>query len=468
MLHFPVFLDLKGRVALVLGTGEVAERKAAILRQAGAEIRFAPGFTPELLDGCAIAIGADAPEPELSPWPRPAAPGLPVNVVDKPALCTALMRAIIDRDPMTIAISTGGAAPVLARQVRQRIEAVLPMGLGRVAALADRFKSAVRRRLPDLVARRRFLDTALSGPAADLAMAGRDAEADRAFTHALEGADTAPPGIVHLVGAGPGAGADDPAGLRLLGEADVIVHDRLGTEDGARARPPRRPAHLRRQVPRQPLPAAGGDQRRLLVRLARAGKRVVRLKGGDPLIFGRGGEEAEALAAAGIACEVVPGVTAALACAAGAGIPSPTAIAPAPSPSSPVTGATARWMSPAWCGRARRWRSTWASPCCARSATGWWTQGLDPTTPAAVVERGGTTQQRVLRGTLERSPPRRRPGSRAARPCCWWARRWAAAPMPGRRRRWRRNGAKRSARTSRHHTTPPPTIPPPHPRHARA
>ncbi|TCZ63669.1 siroheme synthase CysG [Roseicella aquatilis] len=402
MLQFPVFLDLQGRTALVLGTGEVAERKAAILRQAGAEIRFAAHFAPDLLEGCAIAIGADAEEPELRALAEACrARGIPVNVVDKPELCTALMPAIIDREPMTIAISTGGAAPVLARQVRQRIEAAVPPGIGRVAALADRFKAAVRRRLPDLVARRRFLDTALAGPAADLAMAGRDAEADAAFTRALEAADARPPGIVHLVGAGPGAGdLLTIRALRLLGEADVIVHDRLGTEevlDWARRDAERifvgksRANHCLRQE----------EINALLVRLAREGKRVVRLKGGDPLVFGRGGEEAEALAVAGIPCEVVPGVTAALACAAGAGIP--LTHREAARAVTFVTGhrrdgqvdvsglvrpgqTLAIYMGLAMLPQIR---------------DGLVADGLDPATPAAVVERGGTARQRVLRGTLE-------------------------------------------------------------------
>jgi uroporphyrin-III C-methyltransferase/precorrin-2 dehydrogenase/sirohydrochlorin ferrochelatase len=402
MLHFPVFLDLKGRVALVLGTGEVAERKAAILRQAGAEIRFSASFAPALLDGCAIAIGADAAEPELAALAEACrARGVPVNVVDKPALCTALMPAIIDREPMTIAVSTGGAAPVLARQVRQRIEAVLPMGLGRVAALADRFKSAVRRRLPDLVARRRFLDAALSGPAADLAMAGRDAEADRAFTQALDAADTAPPGIVHLVGAGPGAGdLLTLRALRLLGEADVIVHDRLGTEEVLEL--------ARRDAERIFVGKARANHcmkqeeiNALLVRLAREGKRVVRLKGGDPLIFGRGGEEAEALAAAGIACEVVPGVTAALACAAGAGIPLTHRDC-----ARAVTFVTGHRrdgrVDVSGLVRPGQTLAIYMGLTMLREIRdGLVEQGLDPATPAAVVERGGTARQRVLRGTLE-------------------------------------------------------------------
>ncbi|MFC7693025.1 siroheme synthase CysG [Paeniroseomonas aquatica] len=372
------------------------------MREAGAAVRFAATFTPELLEGCALAIGADAAEAELQALAVACrARGVPVNVVDRPGLCTALMPAIIDRAPVTVAISTGGAAPVLARMVRQKVEAVLPPELGRIAALAERFKSAVRRRLPDLAARRRFLDGVLGGQPAELAAAGREAEADMAFAAALDAADLALPGIVHLVGAGPGApDLLTLRALRLLGEADVIVHDRLGTE--AVLEMARRDAErifVGKARANHCVPQA--DINTLLVRLAREGKRVVRLKGGDPLIFGRGGEEAEALAAAGIACEVVPGVTAALACAAGAGIP--LTHRDCARAVTFVTGhrrdggvdvaglvrpgqTLAIYMGIATLGPLRE----------ALVA-----EGLDPATPAAVVERGGTDRQRVLRGTLE-------------------------------------------------------------------
>ncbi|WP_043338727.1 siroheme synthase CysG [Belnapia moabensis] len=402
MQHFPVFLDLQARPVLVLGSGEVAERKAEPLRAAGAEIRFATRFEDHLLDGCPLAIGADAPEAELQALAAACrARGIPVNVVDRPALCTALMPAIIDRDPVTIAVSTGGAAPVLARMVRQRIEAVLPPTLGRIAALAERFKSAVRARLPDLGARRRFLEAALAGPPAELALAGRDPEADAAFATALDAADTRPRGMVHLVGAGPGA-ADllTLRALRLLGEADVIVHDRLGTEavlEMARRDAERifvgkaRANHCMKQE----------DINTLLVRLAREGKRVVRLKGGDPLIFGRGGEEAEALAEAGIPCEVVPGVTAALACAAGAGIPLTHRDA-----ARAVTFVTGHrrdggvdvrgLVQPGHTLAIYMGISTLTPLRDALVA-----EGMSPSMPAAVIERGGTPQQRVLHGTLQ-------------------------------------------------------------------
>ena len=402
MQHFPIFLDLQRRPVLVLGMGEVAERKAAAVREAGAEVRFAASFSPDLLDGCVFAIGADAPEAELQALAAACrARGVPVNVVDRPALCSALMPAIIDRAPITIAVSTGGAAPVLARMIRQRVEAVLPPGLGRIAAMAERFKAAVRRRLPDLAARRRFLDGALGGVPADLALAGRETEADAAFAAALEKAEVAPQGVVHLVGAGPGApDLLTLRALRLLGEADVIVHDRLGTEAvlGMARRDAERifvgKARANHCVPQE-------DINTLLVRLAREGKRVVRLKGGDPLVFGRGGEEAEALAEAGIACEVVPGVTAALACAAGAGIPLTHRDC-----ARAVTFVTGHrrdgGVDVAGLVRPGQTLAIYMGIATLRPLRdALVAEGMDPAMPAAVIERGGTDRQRVLRGTLE-------------------------------------------------------------------
>ncbi len=403
MRHFPVFLDLAGRTALVLGHGEVAARKAEALRRASAAIRTAARFEPALLDGIALAIGAEAPEADLLALSAACqARGIPVNVVDRPALCSFLVPAIVDRDPVTIAVGTGGAAPVLARMVRQRIEAALPPGLGRLAALADRFKAAVRRALPDIAARRRFLDRVLAGPVAELAMAGRTAEAEAGFARALQDADAAPQGMVFLVGAGPGA-ADllTLRALRLLGEADVIVHDRLVSPevlDLARRDAERifvGKARANHCLPQEEINA-------LLVRLAREGRRVVRLKGGDPFIFGRGGEEAAALAEAGIAHEVVPGITAALACAADAAIP--------------LTHRDAARMLTLATGHTRDGRLDLDFAALARPGqtlaiymgiatlgalqAGLLAAGMDASTPAAVVERGGTAEARILRGTL--------------------------------------------------------------------
>jgi uroporphyrin-III C-methyltransferase / precorrin-2 dehydrogenase / sirohydrochlorin ferrochelatase len=402
MMHFPLFLDLSGRPVLVVGAGDVAERKADLLRRAGAAIRLRPSFDPADLDGCALAIGADAAEADklaLSATAR--ARGIPVNVVDRPELCSFIMPAIIDRDPVTIAVSTGGTAPVLARMLRQRIEAAVPPAFGRLASLAGRFSLEIRRRFQDLGARRRVLERVLTGRVAELVFAGDEIGAETALTDELAAAGE-PSGIVFLVGAGPGA-ADllTLRALRLLGEADVIVHDRLVTEevlDMGRRDAERifvgkaRANHCMRQE----------DINALLIRLARAGKRVVRLKGGDPLVFGRGGEEAEALAAARVAFEIVPGITAALACAADAGIPlthrnENRAV-------TLVTGHTKDGTLDLDFAALARPGVTLAIymgiHTLARLSEGLARHGFDPTTPAALVERGGTRRRRVLTGTL--------------------------------------------------------------------
>jgi uroporphyrin-III C-methyltransferase/precorrin-2 dehydrogenase/sirohydrochlorin ferrochelatase len=411
MRHFPAFLDLHGRAVLLLGEGETIERKAEPLRRAGAVLRQAPRFDAALLDGVALAVGADASDDDLRALSAEARRrGIPVNIVDRTELCSFIMPAIVDRDPVTIAVSTGGAAPTLARMVRQRIETVLPPRLGALAALAGRFQAAVRRRLPDLPARRRFIDAALTGRPGELVLAGRDDEGEAAFALALDSADAAPQGVVHLVGAGPGA-ADllTLRALRLLGEADVIVHDRLVSDavlDMARRDAERifvGKARANHCMPQEQINA-------LLVRLARQGRRVVRLKGGDPFVFGRGGEEAAALAEAGIHHEVVPGVTAALACAAETGIP--------------LTHRDAARMVTLVTGHTREGRldldfAALARPgqtvavymgvaTLAEFAAGMVAAGLDPSTPAAVVEDGGTGAARRLDGTLGSLPGRAR------------------------------------------------------------
>ena len=403
MRHFPIFLDLAGRRVLVLGDGEIARRKAEPLARAGADILLATRFHAGLLEGCALAVGADAPEADLQALSAAAqAAGIPVNIVDRPALCSFITPAIIERDPITIAVSTAGTAPVLARLLRARIEALIPPAYGRLAAMADRFKTEIRRRLPDLAARRRVLEKLLTGRAADLVFAGREAEAEAEFARTL--ADDAPrDGMVFLVGAGPGA--PDLLTLRaqrLLGEADVIVHDRLVTPevlDMARRDAERifvgksRANHCLKQH----------EINALLVRLAREGRKVVRLKGGDPLIFGRGGEEAEALAEAGIACEIVPGITAALACAAQAGIPLTHREA-----ARSVTFATGHTkdgrldLDFAPLVRAETTLAIYMGiVSLPQLRTGLLAHGLAPATPAALIERGGTPRQRTLYGTLD-------------------------------------------------------------------
>jgi uroporphyrin-III C-methyltransferase / precorrin-2 dehydrogenase / sirohydrochlorin ferrochelatase len=343
MEHFPAFMKLCGRKALVIGGGAVAARKVELLRRAGARIAIvapeltalladgiAAGdychqgrrFAAEHLDGAVLVVAAtDDHEVNASVARHARLRGIPVNVVDDAELSSFIMPAIVDRAPVTVAISTGGASPVLARWVRTRIETALPSALGRVAALAGRMRREVKARIPDIGRRRRFWEQFLDGPAAGLALDGRDEAATELVRRALGAPAPAEIGQVWLVGAGPG----DPdlltiKALRALQSAEVIVHDRLvsdGVLDLARRDAER--IYVGKQPGRHAMTQP--DINQLLISLARDGRRVVRLKGGDPFMFGRGGEEMAALAEAGIVCHVVPGITAAAGCAAQTGIP---------------------------------------------------------------------------------------------------------------------------------------------------
>ncbi|HSO41834.1 MAG TPA: siroheme synthase CysG [Rhodospirillales bacterium] len=345
MEHFPAFFALKGRPVLVVGGGATACRKARLLADAGASvlvvalglgeemaalveaghIRHRPEpFTPEALAGQTLVIaatGIQAVDADVSAAAQ--ARGLPVNVVDAPSLSTFIMPAVVRRDPVTVAISTGGAAPVLARAIRARLEAMLPANLGRLALFADGFRAAVKATHGSETARRRFWERFFAGPIAAAVLDGDERWARERMLDAVnrKAADDDSAGSVALVGAGPG----DPElltlrAVRLLEEADVIVHDRLvgpGILDRAR-----RDATRIYVGKRRGRAAKSQDEiNALLFAEARAGRRVVRLKGGDPFVFGRGGEEAEYLARHGIRVTIVPGITAATACAAAAGIP---------------------------------------------------------------------------------------------------------------------------------------------------
>ncbi|WP_158743305.1 siroheme synthase CysG [Acidisphaera sp. L21] len=402
MRYFPIFMDLTGRHALVLGDGEASDRKALALEAAGAIVIRTTTFQPAQLDECAVAIAAEAAESEIEALVEAAnRRGIPFNVVDRPALCSFITPAIVDRSPLMVAISSGGAAPVLARLIRARIESLVPPAFGRLAAIADEFKAELRRRFPNTSLRRRILERALGGRVADLVVAGQENAAREEMTRQMaEGADST--GIVYLVGAGPGS-ADllTLRAHRLLGEADVIVHDRLiGTEVLDMARRDAERIYVGKARANHCLPQEGIND--LLIRLGREGRKVVRLKGGDPFVFGRGGEEAEALEAAGIAFEVVPGVTAALACAAQAGIP--------------LTHRDATRSVTFVTGHTKDGRLDLDFVQLARGGTiavymgivtlpllrdGLFAAGLAADTPAALIERGGTSAQRVLTGTLD-------------------------------------------------------------------
>ncbi|MFZ5722887.1 MAG: siroheme synthase CysG [Pseudomonadota bacterium] len=346
MDFLPVNLDLKGKPVLVVGGGAIAFRKAELLARAQAVVHvMAPAVRDELaqlavrsggnvvrsvyaapaLDGKLLVVAATSDETVNAQVSRDAvARGVLVNVVDRPALCTFIFPAIVDRSPVLVSVSSGGAAPVLARLVRARIETLVPAAYGRLAALAARFRGRVKEKLPTGDARRRFWEDVLSGPVAERVFAGQDAQADELLERALDAAvarEARHVGEVYLVGGGPG----DPdlltfRALRLMQQADVVLYDRLvspGVMDLVRRDAER--IYVGKKRDDHAVPQEGINA--LLVRLAKEGKRVCRLKGGDPFIFGRGGEEIEDLVAAGIPFQVVPGITAASGCAAYAGIP---------------------------------------------------------------------------------------------------------------------------------------------------
>lgn len=343
MKYLPLFHNLHGSHVLVVGGGEIALRKARLLAEAGALLRVvAPDIEAQLavlveqgagelrnrvyvagdLEGCVLAIAATDDEPLNAEVSQDAkARGIPVNVVDAPALCSVIFPAIVDRSPLIIAVSSGGDAPVLARLVRAKIETWIPSTYGQLAGLAARFRSQVKGLFPSVQQRRAFWEEVFQGPIAERQLAGQGAEAERLLLEKIAGEPPSANGEVYLVGAGPG----DPdlltfRALRLMQQADVVLYDRLVAP--AIIDLCRRDAERVYVGKRRAEHALPQDQiNRQLVDLAKQGKRVLRLKGGDPFIFGRGGEEIEELAAHGIAFQVVPGITAASGCSAYAGIP---------------------------------------------------------------------------------------------------------------------------------------------------
>ncbi|SNS18141.1 MULTISPECIES: siroheme synthase CysG [unclassified Azospirillum] len=346
MPYFPVFMDLRGRRVLLAGGGDAAAAKARLLHRAGADIlllaarlepemaellhaqsiaRWESDFRPGLLDGVVLAIDG-AGDPDLTDRIRSAAfsRNVPVNVVDVPEQCDFIVPAILDRAPVVVAVSTGGDAPALARIIRQRLESAIPAGIGRLARAAARCRSQVRAQLSGTRARQRFWDRMLGGEQADrLMQMGEDAAAAYILAE-LEKHDAAGQGeggAVALVGAGPG----DPGLLtlhaaRAIETADIILHDALVSP--AILSLARRECRLVPVGKRAGLPSvAQGFTNRMLAAFARRGLRVVRLKGGDPFIFGRGGEEAAYLREQGIAVRIIPGITAAAGAAAMLGLP---------------------------------------------------------------------------------------------------------------------------------------------------
>lgn len=340
MDYLPIFAKIRNQLCLVVGGGEVAKRKAGVLLEAGARVRVvAPQIDPALsalqgvesvvarfdevhLDGVTLIIAATNDRSvNLHVSVLASARNIPVNVVDDPELCSFIMPAILDRSPLMVAFSTGGTSPVLARMMRSKLEAIIPQNYSRLAAFAERFRDLVKQRITIPAQRRLFWESTLEGGVAEKVLVGDDIAAEAMLHEMLKNDENPQCGEVYLVGAGPG----DPdlltfRALRLMQKADVVLYDNLVSKpivDMTRRDAERifvgkkRADHALRQE----------EINELLVRLAKQGKRVLRLKGGDPFIFGRGGEEIETLAAENIPFQVVPGITAASGVASYAGIP---------------------------------------------------------------------------------------------------------------------------------------------------
>ena len=426
---FPLFLDLRGRRVLVVGGGSVAARKVTALLEAQADVALvAPAldatlaplvrmqrithlgatFAPHQLDDAWLVIAAtDDPLVNRAVAEAASARRLWVNVVDDAELASAQLPARVQRGPLQIAISSGGAAPMLARHLREQLESQLDESLGTLAQLFVTLRSRIRARLPELPARRAFFRRALDGRVQAQLRRGDIDAARESLEAELEQANPTPRGRVSLVGAGPG----DPGlltlrALRVLNDADVILHDRLvSVEVLALARRDAQRIEVGKRV--------GGNhdatQQRihaLMIELARAGKHVVRLKGGDPFVFGRGGEELQALRAHGIDYEVVPGITAAVACAAHAGIPLTHR---AHAQSLRILTAQAKageaehdWAALAQPGQTRVFYMGVSG--LERLRDKLVGHGLPASTPFALIENGSLPQQRVIAGTLATLP----------------------------------------------------------------
>ena len=429
MDHLPIYLDVRAKKILVVGGGTVAARKAEMALRAGAHVTvIAEDLGEDFRDiaghehlthrtgavskadfkDCLLCYGA-ADDPELDQRLHAFAKesGTLVNVADSPKLCDYIMPAVVDRSPLVIGISSSGASPAIARMIKARLESMIPAGYGRLVSILGSFREQVMQRLKHSRSRRRFWEHVAEGPVADLVLSGDEESARTRIRAEIESAakdqKAETTGEVYLVGAGPG----DPdlltfRALHLIQRADVVLYDRLiGAPILNLVRRDAERIYVGKLPQDHTLPQE--DISRLLVRLAQEGKRVLRLKGGDPFIFGRGGEEIEALAAEGIPFQVVPGITAASGCAAYAGIPlthrdhAQTCVL--------VTGH----------GKDGKLDLDWETLLRPRqtvaiymglSSLGQLTQslidqGADPALPAAVIDNGTRATQRVVTGNLE-------------------------------------------------------------------
>lgn len=426
MQALPIFFNIAQRPCIVIGGGDVATRKVIMLRKAQGqvtvispelcdelwemhaqgEIDYVPAeFHAEQLTSACLVIAAtddEAVNEAVSVTAKRL--NIPVNVVDAPALCTFTMGSVIDRSPVVIAISSEGNAPVLARHIRSKIETMLPAAYGRIANIAGEFRDQVKAKFSNLPARRRFWEDVLNGPLVERVLSGQEQAARELLGELLSQQQDAPTrGEVYLVGGGPG----DPdlltfRALRLMQQCDVCVYDKLVSKEVMEL--VRRDAELiyvgksrdQHTLPQEEINA-------LLAKLALEGKRVLRLKGGDPFIFGRGGEEIETLMQHGVPFQVVPGITAANGVSSYAGIP-----------------LTHRDYAQAclfitghlkdgtidldWQAMARPKQTVviymglvGLEQICSKLVA----QGVSPEMPAAVIQQGTTQKQRVVESTLQ-------------------------------------------------------------------
>ena len=324
MRHLPLFFDLAGRRVVVVGQGPAADRRAELVRSAGAAVfQLETASAADLRGAAAVFVATGNLDSDTDARRAAKAEGVPVNVADRPGLSDFILPAIIDRDEVVVAVSTGGASPSVATLLRARIEALLPERIGALARVAQTFRVQAKALIIDPARRRAFWSRLVNGPAARLVLAGDDISARRVALSELNDARRAlkPVGIAHIVGAGPG----DPDLLtlraaQLLQEADAILHDELVPQ--AILNRARREAELICVGKRKGRASwAQADIEAEMIGRVRVGQVVVRLKGGDPFIFGRGAEEVDVLRAAGLPVSVVPGITAALGAASAVGIP---------------------------------------------------------------------------------------------------------------------------------------------------
>ena len=429
MDHLPIFLNVDGKRTLIVGKGVSAARKADLLLRAGSDLTI---VTPQLgeelsqlaetysfkhqatavtvadLDGCMIVFGCDEDD-SLNQNLRKLAheAGIPVNVSDKTEDCDFIMPALVDRTPLLIAISSGGTSPLLVRMLKARFETTIPAAYGKLAEFAGSYRDRIKKLIPNMTRRRRFWEAMVSGPVAEHLFSSQLEQAaslmESNLVDAAREGDQPPPGEVYLVGTGPG----DPdlltfRALRLMQQADVVLYDRL-IGDGILnlVRRDARRIYVGKLKNNHTVPQEEISE--MLIDLANKGKRVLRLKGGDPFVFGRGGEEIEALSENGVAFQVVPGVTAANGCAAYAGIP--------------LTHRDHAQACVFVTGHEKdgELKLNWDSLIQPRQTvvlymgltsleaitSGFIKHGAAPQTPAAVVENGTRAGQRVITGTLD-------------------------------------------------------------------